>query len=123
MKRFICLGVFALSGCVSAPQIDAVSPRQLTPSELQAVQTTIKSKLKDPGSAQFGVIKAGTDRSGKTFVCGQVNAKNSFGGFTGMVPFGGDFASNGTFLSGGIGGTPEISTAIYQVCAKQGLPI
>lgn len=46
----------------------------------------IRSRLKDPESAQFsGVIPV---RHGDTLtVCGEVNARNSFGGYTGRKAF------------------------------------
>jgi hypothetical protein len=43
--------------------------------------------LKDPASAQFGRIFDGRGLVGKATVCGEVNAKNGFGGYTGMRPF------------------------------------
>ncbi|MFA5592067.1 MAG: hypothetical protein WC989_01995 [Micavibrio sp.] len=43
----------------------------------------VKSILKDPESARFGQIS----RCKKGFVLGEVNAKNSFGGYTGNQLF------------------------------------
>lgn len=46
----------------------------------------IKSKLKDPKSAKFG--KSFVSRSlGMPIVCGYVNSKNSFGGYSGEQRF------------------------------------
>lgn len=52
--------------------------------KLAAIQDAIKSRLKDPDSARFRdvYIFDGTD-----FVCGEVNAKNSMGGYTGFTTF------------------------------------
>ena len=46
------------------------------------VDEALAGSLKDPDSRKlvFGKTKAG-------LVCGDVNAKNSFGGYTGFVPF------------------------------------
>ena len=46
----------------------------------------VRAKLKDPDSADFRSVNfyAG---GGTPVVCGEVNAKNSFGGFTGFEPF------------------------------------
>jgi hypothetical protein len=41
----------------------------------------IKSRLRDPESAQFGRVWAGGDS--QFVACGKVNAKNGFGGYTG----------------------------------------
>lgn len=123
MKWTALFAVVALTGCVTAPQVAMLYPTKLTDGQLTKIKTAVTSTLKDPGSASFGNIKAGEDVNGKIFVCGLVNAKNSFGGFTGMTPFGGEFSPSGSFVVGAIGGNPEVSTAIYQVCTKQGLHV
>jgi hypothetical protein len=50
-------------------------------SESQDLENHIRSSLKDPDSAKFGEINI--SQSGK-FACVEVNAKNSFGGYTGF---------------------------------------
>lgn len=54
-------------------------------------KTVIPKQLRDPASATFGKVSAHTDRKYKgkpvTAVCGTVNAKNGFGGYTGMKQF------------------------------------
>jgi len=42
--------------------------------------------LKDPDSARFGRIFQGRGIVGMITVCGEVNAKNGYGGYTGMTP-------------------------------------
>ena len=51
-----------------------------------AGQKAVKSMLKDPGSAQFDDVASRTI-NGIYYECGMVNAKNSFGGFTGNVVY------------------------------------
>ncbi len=47
----------------------------------------VKNRLKDPDSAKFGnVIVVETEKYGRV-VCGEVNAKNGFGGYTGSKGF------------------------------------
>jgi hypothetical protein len=79
--------------------------------------------LKEPGSARFGAIGASRDTtSGLIYVCGFVNAKNSFGGFTGMQPFSGGL----TNISGlpprfsliGVGGNESAQQARLHVCRQ-----
>lgn len=68
----------------SAPQAPK-KPRQfvsLTQSERQMVERAIRQRLKDPNSAMFNSI-GGFGKSGVITVCGMVNARNSFGGYTG----------------------------------------
>lgn len=69
-----------------APAVEPLPAATLSKEEIAAVQNGIKRKLKDPDSAKFGAMNAGrlTDR---TVVCGWVNAKNSYGGYTGMEPY------------------------------------
>lgn len=49
---------------------------------IKQAQSAVIAKLKDPDSAQFKTIKA-TD----TYVCGEFNSKNAFGGYTGFERF------------------------------------
>lgn len=46
----------------------------------------VRDHLKDPASATFGDIRLVKTSTGKV-ACGMVNARNSFGGLTGMKPF------------------------------------
>lgn len=46
----------------------------------------MRQRLKDPESAQFSDVMV-VRVTGKPVVCGEVNAKNSFGGFTGRKGF------------------------------------
>jgi hypothetical protein len=44
----------------------------------------VKDRLRDPESVRYRNVAAGPDG---THVCGYVNAKNSFGGYVGFMPF------------------------------------
>jgi hypothetical protein len=57
-----------------------------------AVKIAVLRKLKDPSSAVFGSMtlapQTEKDQHGEFFVvCGWINARNSFGGYSGMTPF------------------------------------
>jgi hypothetical protein len=52
--------------------------------DVQIAKDAILEVLKDPKSAQFSDI---THRRGDRAVCGRVNAKNGFGGYTGPTRF------------------------------------
>jgi len=54
----------------------------------------VMARLKDPNSADFGDVYRGSSGA----VCGSVNAKNSFGGFTGLTRFVSGGAATATFL-------------------------
>lgn len=58
-----------------------------TESEKKAAKGQVIGELKDPESARFGDIWALKSSNGKRVVCGNVNAKNSFGGYTGNKVF------------------------------------
>jgi hypothetical protein len=50
-------------------------------------QLAIKDLLKDPGSAQFRNLGVNTLKNGVKVVCGEVNARNGFGGYSGFEGF------------------------------------
>ncbi|MBE8597926.1 hypothetical protein [Xenorhabdus sp. BG5] len=79
---FSVICIFSLSFNVFAKEI------ALTQEEVQAIEMEVKNKLKDPDSAKFKhnnlIVKDG--KSGNLY-CGLVNAKNSYGGYTGYFPF------------------------------------
>lgn len=70
------------------------APAVATPTEDPAV-TSARAKvlrlLNDPDSAQFRDVR----RADETTVCGEVNAKNGFGGYVGFTPFIGNVAGDG----------------------------
>lgn len=71
-----------------------------------AARAAVRQLLKDPSSAHFSkviVYKSSLVKGNKdsTLVaCGQVNAKNSFGGYTGMTDFVSNGSATGTFIEG-----------------------
>lgn len=46
-----------------------------------------EDRLKDAESARFRAIKQGPPKDGAWTLCGEVNAKNSYGGYSGFEPF------------------------------------
>lgn len=54
---------------------------------INQAKKAVRSQLKDPSSAQFDYVYAVTTISGAKAVCGEVNAKNTYGGYTGFTPF------------------------------------
>ncbi len=49
------------------------------------VRSAVAAQLKDPDSARYG--RMFVSRKNGTTICGMVNSKNSFGGYTGEQPF------------------------------------
>lgn len=59
---------------------------QSSATRITAAQQSVKEALLDPASARFRYVRAvGSGTSG--FVCGEVNAKNRVGGYTGFRRF------------------------------------
>jgi len=82
----LCLAILlALS---AAPFSNAIAAT-LTAAQKKIIAEAVKSKLKDPDSAQFQWPDLVEPSNGDDNVayCGQVNAKNSYGGYTGFIPF------------------------------------
>jgi hypothetical protein len=74
---------------------------------LSSAEARVRQQLRDPHSAQFSRLRTVTI-SGRSAVCGSVNAKNAFGGMTGPVPFAWD-GTNAYVLSFNAGaGNPTI---------------
>lgn len=119
-----------LLGCASAPAVEPApmaqaalpsTPITLDRAQTQAVQAAVRATLKDPDSARFERIIASRNATGRIAVCGFVNAKNSYGGYTGMTPFNGEF-TGAVFTPDLIGTTEDfIVRAIRERCARQGL--
>ena len=93
MKRSIfSIGIF-LVGCAAEPI--AVTPVALSPEQTSAITDGVKRALKDPESAQLANLRAArSDKTGTIRVCGTVNAKNSYGGYNGHMPFFGHLVVN-----------------------------
>jgi hypothetical protein len=60
--------------------------RDLTDAEKQMFMDAVKERLKDPDSAQFRWMPM-RDPPKEEMYCGMVNAKNSYGGYSGFSPF------------------------------------
>lgn len=125
MRPFFVVITLIAANCAGGPatQLQALDQVPLSTDQITVVQNYVRNALKDPASANFGPIRGGRDPYGKIIVCGMVNAKNSFGGYTGMQPFSGEFNSQGYFKVNGIGGDDIVSLSIQQVCTGYGLPV
>lgn len=105
MSKFIVMTLFAavLAGCSTShrherirgvPAADRPVPvaRPTIPMTSQLEASTVelvKEALKDPDSAKFSDLKAyGRESDPRSIdVCGRVNAKNSYGGYSGSAWF------------------------------------
>lgn len=57
------------------------------PNLISITKENVQRQLKDPQSAQFREVKVVTNTLNEKTVCGEVNAKNSYGGYTGFKAF------------------------------------
>lgn len=87
-KKILILGTvvtaLTLSGCgPKAPPEPSLEEKISS-----AAEEALKLKLKDPESAQFrNMYIKKTESEGLYAVCGELNAKNSMGGYVGFKPF------------------------------------
>jgi hypothetical protein len=119
-----------LSACAgpSVPGMTGTTPKVLPPVALDnrqraAIEDAVRGRLKDPQSAIFGHMNAGRSASGLVFVCGWVNARNSFGGYVGSAPF-------MVAISGETGGVAVIGIddasgrgGVEMTCLSEGIPL
>lgn len=128
--RLIWLGLAALltacqSGPITAPDQRAVARLDLTEAQREAVHAGVRHRLKDPASAMFGPVVAGRRSDGRIPVCGYVNARNSFGGYTGSRVYTGFLPIiQGIALPASVAAFGEDATGdtiVRRMCAEMGL--
>lgn len=94
------------AGQKAAPPV-ASGQYVLSDMEKNAIMNGVRVRLKDPASAILGGVVAKREANGFVYVCGSINAKNSYGGYTGDQPYSGMLAGEGPkvfFAVLGIGG-------------------
>lgn len=79
----VILCTLAWTAAAAAPPINA----RETAAFAAAHKALVRGSLKDPSSAQFQSVFVSRGTSGARILCGEVNAKNSFGGYVGFKRF------------------------------------
>ncbi len=98
LRVLTIISILSLVGCmtqqtqhVQKPTVNRPAVKwskgEATDTEITEAQRLVISKLKDPEGARFREIWALVGSNGKRSVYGYVNAKNSFGGYTGKKIF------------------------------------
>ncbi|MEI9930578.1 MAG: hypothetical protein WDM89_08515 [Rhizomicrobium sp.] len=83
-NKWFALSALLLVGCAG---VDKVGPEVPLPEVAQkSVAQSVASQMKDPNSVEFQNWHAFENQNGLV-VCGEINAKNSFGGYVGFVHF------------------------------------
>ncbi|MES0168205.1 hypothetical protein NKJ87_19820 [Mesorhizobium sp. M0027] len=124
--------VGALQGCETSPSVRSPATPGVeigvSPELAAQVELGMRRRLKDPDSAKFGPIRA----SGRVWngrkeivVCGFVNSKNSFGGYTGALPYVGKvYDLKGDFDLITMGDeSPNAALMVAAACRGAGIPI
>ena len=114
--------VLVLSGCASS---HTVMPFQLTDADQVVIKAGVRTSLVNPGSAEFGDVRATRSTDGVVSVCGWVNSKNGVGRYTGNQLFIGllNVATRPSIFTLTAISTPEQQTAITLRCQKAGITL
>nr|WP_255483385.1 hypothetical protein [Cedecea sp. P7760] len=70
--------------------------------DIESAKSIISDAMKDPGSTQFKSVRTVKNLLGDSYVCGEVNSKNSYGGYVGFKPFAyksGKFVIDGSYAA------------------------
>ena len=121
-SRVAALLVLVLSGCASS---HTVMPFQLTDADEVVIKAGVRTSLVNPGSAEFGDVRATRSTDGAVSVCGWVNSKNGVGRYTGNQLFIGllNVATRPFIFTLTAISTPEQQTAITLRCQKAGITL
>lgn len=94
MQRRIVAVITAglVAGCATVK----TTPVAVTPDLEARTHAALRERLRDPESARFGPLRAVRTGDGDTLVCGQFNARNGFGGYSGPAPYAVAFRPDGT---------------------------
>jgi hypothetical protein len=91
----------------------------ITSRDSSIIHNAVISVLRDPESARFGIQAGAKQADGTVIVCGEVNARNSFGGYTGMKPY--LVVYSPSLMMGrvaALGGTDSEDTGVVLTCKK-----
>ncbi|HKU65955.1 MAG TPA: hypothetical protein VJQ06_12935 [Rhizomicrobium sp.] len=82
-----------------------------------AAKNAVLQQLKDPNSAQFGPLARQTKPNVRgeptDVICGAVNARNSFGGYSGMSGFVYFVSDPRVYFADGSGPVPGLGPTVY----------
>jgi hypothetical protein len=121
----LLIPIIMLAGCAQQPvmttTVRPAYPAAEYDSRLQtATESAIRSIMRDPESARFGPAAAVKTPTGYT-LCGKVNGKNAFGGYTGDKPFMLNLADDLSMKTGSIADDEISVIAHIKVCGEYGL--
>lgn len=90
-KPFVFLALLALGGCQTQASSNMLSPLD-DAALFEVARKQVLASMRDPDSTKFGIKMFRKqsklwDMTPVDVVCGTVNSRNGFGGFTGMKTF------------------------------------
>ena len=106
--------------------IEAGKPVDLSARQQEAVVAGITKWMKDPRSAHFGTMQGARNSRGLVVVCGQVEGRNSAGGYTGLSPFIGVLmgsVARPDFVVVGIGSSGRERAEVTSLCRDSGVAL
>lgn len=86
MKQTVLAAALLAAGCVATTPT-SVRPFQPSSGEIAQATELVARDLKDPGSIQTRNIRGYRAATGDRIICGEYNARNSFGGYAGFSGF------------------------------------
>lgn len=117
-----------LSACVAAsppapPAPEPAAAHTLTEQEAALVLPAVADRFKDPSSLQVRHLAAARSlKDGRVWVCGEVNGKNSFGGYVGFEPFYG-YLQEDRFVPVAVGGPEMPAQNVVNSCRHYGITL
>jgi hypothetical protein len=129
-KFFLLSAALLLTACNSTPRptVSATSAPQpeakfedikLSSAQITKVKQAVIERLKDPESARFNSAFVASKQEGLIYVCSFVNAKNSYGGYTGNKPFQAILHKDQTVVFVVLGGDDEDDNYVLNACSKK----
>lgn len=113
-----------MAGCAPVAAQTFVDADDIPPDHRQQIAKAIGNDLRDPLSAQYRNVKRSSRnlKTGAIVYCGEVNAKNAYGGYVGFTPFYADISDG----KGGVLPSPKhyayklLVLAINGMCGPDG---
>lgn len=109
MRKTIFILALALSAC----QTEQTTVSTADDGALfEAARKSVLASLRDPKSAEFGPRFQRRQSMGLEVVCGTVNSKNGFGGYTGQTVFVYKIAANRVVFAGDVDQSDPLRPAL-----------
>lgn len=83
----IFIATLALAACTADPAVMLTTQNTPTTAADRAALAALTDQAKDPASVQFRGVRSFATSGNQRIVCGEYNARNSFGGYVGYLPF------------------------------------